>query len=264
MLKTELILVCDRSGSMDDGDVLENTVAAANKFLEDQKTVPGECRVSVLMFDDRQDWPITAVPLALMPGFHAQQANKRYSRLLPEVHVPSGKIVWQPRGSTALLDAIGDALELMGKRIAHEKWAEKVIVVVLTDGLENMSRRYTRARITDMIRHAEANGWSFIFLGANIDAFGEAGSIGISGATTRSAKLGSSLQAYTAFAGASKLGKDLRSGMTAAVSNARGVDSQTMAVFGAEATRLAEGMTAEAVKADMAAKAKAKTVAAKR
>src|SRR5262249_48619218 len=55
-----------------------------------------------------------------------------------------------------------------------------VMVVVMTDGLENASREFTSARLREMIAEAQSvHGWEFLYLGANQDAFAEAGKYGI-------------------------------------------------------------------------------------
>jgi len=78
---------------------------------------------------------------------------------------------FQPRGSTALLDAIG--------RTIKETKSQNPSVVILTDGQENCSHTYTKAHIKDLIEQKTKEGWTFAYLGANQDAFAEASSMGI-------------------------------------------------------------------------------------
>lgn len=57
---------------------------------------------------------------------------------------------------------------------------DKTLFVIITDGLENASRRYTYNDIKREISNKkEKYGWEFLFLGANIDAEGEALKMGI-------------------------------------------------------------------------------------
>jgi len=85
-------------------------------------------------------------------------------------------------GTTALLDAVGMTIDSVRNRIAGLPEAERpagVIVAILTDGLENSSREYTRQEVFDRIRQQQAEGWEFVFLAANQDAVQEGGTIGI-------------------------------------------------------------------------------------
>lgn len=58
--------------------------------------------------------------------------------------------------------------------------AERAIVVIVTDGEENSSHEYTKAKIQELVKARQDSGkWAFIYLGANVDAFDEAGKMGI-------------------------------------------------------------------------------------
>lgn len=91
-----------------------------------------------------------------------------------------------PRGSTALLDAVGRAINETGERLAKMPEAERpglVVFVVMTDGLENSSREFTKSHIKQMIEHQQSvYKWQFTFLGANQDAFAEGGAMGVAAA----------------------------------------------------------------------------------
>jgi hypothetical protein len=160
-MKTEIICITDRSGSM--YKIRTDANGGFDKFIEDQKKIPGECRVSQVMFDNEITAPYTGIPLADVPPLDLQ-----------------------PRGATALHDAIGRTLNTHGRRIKDEAWAELVIVVIITDGHENASVEYSQHQIKNMIKHAEGNGWKFVFLAANQDAFATGAGMGISGQHTRS------------------------------------------------------------------------------
>ena len=91
--------------------------------------------------------------------------------------------IYRPRGLTALLDAIGKTIDLNNARfksVKKEKISDKVMFVIITDGLENNSTKYNRKKIFKKIKKMEGNhGWEFIFLGANQDAISEAENYGI-------------------------------------------------------------------------------------
>ena len=151
-LKTEIIVVTDRSGSMQ--NIAEATIAGYNKFIREQKAEEGEARVTFTQFDD----------------IYEVVYQGRDLREVPELTAAT----FQPRGGTALLDAIGRTLDEQLKRITAEKWAELVIVQIITDGQENQSRTYTADRIKGMIQTAQNLGVEFIFQAANQDAFATA------------------------------------------------------------------------------------------
>ena len=158
---TEIAFVLDRSGSM--SSVARSAVAGFNDFLREQQTAPGQARFTLVLFDDEYLVPANAVPVVEMVGLDAS--------------------TYVPRGSTALLDAIGLTVDNLGRRLASLSEAErpgKVIVAILTDGYENASHRYTQRDIAKRIRHQrEKYGWEFLFLGANQDAIATAAKMNI-------------------------------------------------------------------------------------
>lgn len=158
-MKTEIIVITDRSGSM--ASIAKDVIGGYNTFLRDQKAQPGEAKLTYTQFDHEYEVVLAGKPLQDAPELTAE--------------------TFAPRGSTALFDAIGRTLNEQGQRIASEKWAELVVVCVITDGGENASREYTQAKVKEMTKHAESNGWKFIFLAANQDAFAAAQSFGSTG-----------------------------------------------------------------------------------
>ena len=56
----------------------------------------------------------------------------------------------------------------------------KVILVIITDGLENASREHTRDLVFQLIRHqSDVYGWEFVYLGAKQDAIAAGAQVGI-------------------------------------------------------------------------------------
>lgn len=155
-MKTEILVITDRSGSM--SNIAPDVIGGFNRFLKDQKAQPGEALITYTQFDTNYEVVYTARPISEAPDLNHS--------------------TFVPRGGTALFDAIGRTLNQQGERIAREKWAELVVVCIITDGEENSSREFTRERIQEMVKHAEANGWQFLFLAANQDAFTAAQSFG--------------------------------------------------------------------------------------
>lgn len=158
---TELVFILDKSGSM--GGLEKDTIGGYNSMLEKQKAVEGECVITTVLFDNN------------------------YELLHDRIDIRAVKPITEEEyfvgGSTALLDAIGKTVGKIGnaqKNTAEEYRAEKVMFVIITDGEENASRRYSAETVREMIkRQKEKFGWEFIFLGANIDAVETAGRFGI-------------------------------------------------------------------------------------
>lgn len=158
---TELVFILDRSGSM--GGLESDTIGGFNTMLEKQKKQEGEAHITTVLFDDRYEQIHDRFPIAQVKALTSKD--------------------YYVRGGTALLDAIGKTIQQMAliqKHLPEEERAEKVIFVITTDGLENASREYSRSQIKQMIEtEKERYGWEFLFLGANMDAVKEAGSLGI-------------------------------------------------------------------------------------
>lgn len=158
---TDISIVLDRSGSMESART--DTIGGFNAFLKTQKEAPGEALLTLAQFDDQYEI------------VHNGKAIKDVPNLTAETFVP--------RGMTALLDAIGRTINTTGARLStlpEDQRPGKVIFVILTDGQENKSTEFTRAKISEMIKHqTEAYKWDFVFLGANQDAIQAGASIGV-------------------------------------------------------------------------------------
>ncbi len=80
------------------------------------------------------------------------------------------------------MDAIGRTITKIENALHHtseDERAEKVFVVIITDGYENASREFTYPMIKELIESKKGKNWEFIFLGANIDVAEESMRIGI-------------------------------------------------------------------------------------
>jgi len=172
----DIVVVLDRSGSMAAG--IDDTIGGFNTFLDEQKRAEGLARLTLTQFDHEYEIVYEREDIAKVP--------------------PLDRSTYVPRGRTALLDAIGRTISVVGARVASETVADqpwKVVFVIITDGQENASREFNRARVLEMIRKQEKEGgWEFVFLAANQDAIAEAGLIGIS--ADKAAAWSSSKAAY--------------------------------------------------------------------
>lgn len=156
-MNTEILCILDRSGSMT--TIKNDTIGGFNSFIKDQKEVEGAARLTLAQFDGQYEIVYQGLDIQEVPNLDST--------------------VFVPRGSTALLDAIGKTLTEQKARIQKDAWADKVIVVILTDGEENSSREYNFDTIKTLTQSAQNEQWSFIYLGANQDAFSVAANFGI-------------------------------------------------------------------------------------
>jgi len=74
---------------------------------------------------------------------------------------------YKPDGCTPLFDAIGISLTKLEKQVSEN---DNVLVTIITDGLENASKEYKGPQIKAMIDSLKAKGWTFVFMGANMDS----------------------------------------------------------------------------------------------
>ena len=157
---TELVFILDRSGSM--SGLESDTIGGFNGVLARQKEVEGTAYVSTILFDHEE--------IVLHDRVDIAQVE------------PLTEKDYQPRGSTALLDALGGAIKHTVKvqgYLPEEYKARKVIFTIITDGYENASRKYSVEKVRKMVEEQTEKGWEFVYLGANLDAVSEAGRLGI-------------------------------------------------------------------------------------
>jgi uncharacterized protein YegL len=160
---TEIIVVLDRSGSMQ--SMRKDAVGGFNAFLEQQQKLPGEANVTIALFDHEYELLENGTPIAQVK--------------------PLNDTTYVPRGSTALLDAVGRTINDIDARIKKASKAQrpsKTIMVVITDGQENASREFHGSKISEMIKdQREKNKWEVIFIGADESAMRDARAIGVGG-----------------------------------------------------------------------------------
>jgi Mg-chelatase subunit ChlD len=163
--KLHLYVLLDRSGSMSSmaGDVIEGF----NALLAEQAAEGPDAWMTFVQFDgqDPQELLADAIPLA-------------------EV-APLTATTFVPRANTPLLDATG---LLLGKAIVRAERvgeAEHVVFAIITDGHENASKEFSLDAIRKTIEERSAAGWTFVFLGADPSAYGEARGLGVDQRSTQ-------------------------------------------------------------------------------
>ncbi len=159
--RTELVFILDRSGSM--AGLESDTIGGFNSLLHKQKAEPGEATITTVLFDTEYELLHDRIDIK---GIDSITSTDYYVR-----------------GCTALLDAIGktvNKIDNVQKHTGNETKAEKVLFVIITDGLENASREYSAEQVRQLVeRQQKELKWEFLFLGANIDAIATARKFGI-------------------------------------------------------------------------------------
>ncbi|MBQ0072248.1 MAG: VWA domain-containing protein [Spirochaetales bacterium] len=157
---TEVVFILDRSGSM--WHLTEDTIGGFNAMLEKEKQGEGKCLLSTVLFN--------------------HQSTVLYDRIQIEKANPMTEKDYVPGGSTALYDALGDAIHHISnvhKYAREEDRPGKTIFFITTDGMENASHRYGGEELRKMIEEKKEKGWEFLFLASDIRALDQAYSIGI-------------------------------------------------------------------------------------
>ncbi|WP_274969106.1 vWA domain-containing protein [Succinimonas amylolytica] len=157
--QAEVLMVLDKSGSM--YSLTEDTIGGFNSMIQKYRDLKLPVKVTTVLFNNR-----TQV-------LHNREPIENIKELTKKDYVAEG--------TTALLDAMGESLTNIDKipELKNNKDIQ-VIVVIITDGMENASKEYKKDSIKKMVSdHQEKDGWKFVFLGANIDAVAEAGALGI-------------------------------------------------------------------------------------
>lgn len=183
---TLIALVIDASGSME--TCKAETITGFNNFIKEQKKLGVEdTTVSITFFNSYVNKAVENSPLNNI-------------NVLDESN-------YVPNGYTALLDAVSATIDSVSRDLGNKR----AIVVIMTDGQENSSHTITNAQLKEKIEQKTAQGWEFIYLGANQDAFAEAHKYGISALNTSNYYADKSATAYASTSGA--VGS-LRSGET--------------------------------------------------
>jgi len=162
---TAILLVVDRSGSM--REILGDAQGGIDAFLEEQAKAPGLALLWLADFDTEFRWVHEGVPVSPAPAYKLQ-----------------------PRGWTALLNAVGTGCTTLEEKIdamPDGTRPDKVVAVIVTDGHENRSsmapppqKRWSRDEVKEKLTHLQqVHGWQVVYLGADVASFDEARNLGV-------------------------------------------------------------------------------------
>jgi Mg-chelatase subunit ChlD len=166
---THVALLLDRSGSM--APLISDVIGGVNQFLTEQRAQGNDVRVSIVQFDsnDPQEVKVWGAPISEVSALTTAD--------------------FQPRGGTPLLDATG---LLIGRvkvdaqaRVAAGLAEEDIVFVTVTDGEENQSREFTLAQVKALVETQTAAGWTFVFLSAGLNAYGDAAAMGFNASNSQ-------------------------------------------------------------------------------
>lgn len=146
----EIIAILDRSGSM--ASIEREAIGSFNNFLSEQKKVPGDVKMTTVLFDDQYEILNDGVMLTDIPDLNDK--------------------TFVPRGMTALYDAVGKTITTVSERLSKttkSKMPAKVIMLILTDGAENASKEYNSSKIKELIDTKK--DWEFIYLASDMTQF---------------------------------------------------------------------------------------------
>ncbi len=155
---THITVILDRSGSM--SSIRDDIIGGFNHFVDSQKAGSGTATLTLVQFDTQDPYEVI-----------------HWFKPMTEVPPLTAK-TFVPRASTPLWDAVGRGIEDLERNLsllAPEAQPEKVVMVVITDGMENSSRQFRRSQIQKMITEkTEKNQWQFVYLSSDLNAVDEA------------------------------------------------------------------------------------------
>ncbi len=156
-----ICVILDASGSMD--TIKRDTKGSMNSFIETQKEEKGKTVFELYQFNDKVEHIVAPVDLAHLD-----------TNLMDK---------YKCGGCTAMNDAICIAIDELGQEFAampESERPENVLVVILTDGQENSSKRFDSNDVKKRIEHQQKiYNWAFLFLAANQDACVSGKKIGV-------------------------------------------------------------------------------------
>lgn len=163
--KLRVHILLDRSGSMQPS--IDATIEAVNGYMAKLGTDEPDAILSLTMFD-------------------SMRVETIYNGKAKDA-VPLSRKSYVPQASTPLYDAAAEAIDLLDKDKSDDK-----VLVIMTDGQENASRKATAAEVRDRLDQRQRDeGWLVIFLGANQDAFTEGAKLGTQAGSTMSFNMAS-------------------------------------------------------------------------
>lgn len=149
--QVDVMFVFDRSGSCAGTEL--DMMRGFNNFIKHEKDERNEDFITVSLFDHENKVVYDRTPVKRVKGLE-----------------------YQVRGNTALYDSLCENLKSLQRKKDDNT---EVIVVIMTDGVDNSSHEYDINKTRELISDFKRQGWNFIFLGAMDYAKDYAAELGI-------------------------------------------------------------------------------------
>lgn len=147
-----IIIILDESGSMD--PIKRDIIGSFNKFIREQQSLEAKAQTFVTFI----------------------KFNSNVTNVFEKIKLEDVKEItlkdYVPDKCTALNDAVGSMIDKYSKE-------KNVCMVVITDGDENASLKYTRALVKDKIEERKGEGWNFIYLSSDLETASQGTGLGI-------------------------------------------------------------------------------------
>jgi hypothetical protein len=136
------------------------TVSGFDEFRNQQASQPGNAWLTLVVFDDVVEMPYVAWNCRDIPDLSEE--------------------VYMPRGNTALYDGYAATIQSVDEWLVANSWfSGKVVIMVMTDGMENASKKFSQSAVQRLSRAKKEAGWEFVVFGANVEAQAVARQLGI-------------------------------------------------------------------------------------
>ena len=161
-MKSNLLHICfvlDEIGSMYNS--IDDVIEGFQKLIDEQrKEKNGECIISLYRFSNTVKKDYIGKPVDEVP-----------------------RLTYSPWGCTAMNDGVGTAIDEIGKWLSDMDESErpsKNMIVIMTDGKENASKKYDFDVVKKKIKHQEEKySWTFVYMGTNLQDLRDANRLGI-------------------------------------------------------------------------------------
>lgn len=206
-------LILDESGSMD--KVRMKTISGLNEYIDTLKNFNGSVLFTLTKFhsDSLGESHVDAV--------YSAEDVKNVKEIMKENY--------KPDGGTPLYDAVGFTIRKMLKKKFDRKMP--VLCVIMTDGEENTSKEFTFEEVSKLIGECEKKGWTFVYLGANQDAWKVGAQYGVASGNIRGFNVAQINQTYDQLAGQTVAYLSNAQSYASSHSGAKGIGGYTTSNF---------------------------------